>query len=166
VLGYDLTPTFLELIKPELKLPDVVEGGSLLPVLEYGGVGEVIVWAFSMAANDKTLGHNTVTEGLYDRPKAPRGGLNPNRGFVELGAFRTNRLRRLPEIELFKWNSTSDQIRQENESAKPKRDRMRLAHHYQSLLDSGQVETRAELARFLRVSRARVTQVLNRLRTE
>lgn len=41
---------------------------------------------------------------------------------------------------------------------------MRLAHYYQSLLDSGKAKTRAELARFLGVSRARVTQVLNRLK--
>ncbi len=36
--------------------------------------------------------------------------------------------------------------------------------YYQSLLDSGEVKTRAELARFLGVSSARVTQVLNRLK--
>lgn len=65
---------------------------------------------------------------------------------------------------MFKWNSILDRIQAEVASAKPKRDRMRLAHHYQSLLDSGQVETRAELARYLGVSRARVTQVLNRLK--
>jgi hypothetical protein len=97
-------------------------------------------------------------------PKAPRGGRYPNRGFVELGAFRTKRLRRLPYIEMFKWNSILDRIRAESESVKPKPDRMRLSHHYQALLDSGEVETRAELARFLGVSRARVTQVLNRLK--
>ena len=94
-----------------------------------------------------------------------RGGLDPNRGFVELGAFRTKRLRRLPEIEMFKWNSISDQILAESESAKLKRDRLRLAHHYQSLFDSEQIETRAELALYPGVSRARVTQVLNRLKT-
>jgi DNA-binding MarR family transcriptional regulator len=65
---------------------------------------------------------------------------------------------------MFKWSSVSDQIRAESESAKPKRDPMRLAHHYQALLDSGEVETRAELARLLGVSRARVTQVLDRLK--
>ncbi len=64
---------------------------------------------------------------------------------------------------MFKWNSISDQIRSESAVAKPKRDRMRLARYYQSLLDSGEVKTRAELARFLGVSRARVTQVLKRL---
>ena len=42
---------------------------------------------------------------------------------------------------------------------------MELARYYQSLLDSGEVETRAELARYLGVSRARVTQVLNRLKS-
>ena len=106
-----------------------------------------------------------VTEGLWFglRPEAPRGGLNPNRGFVELGAFRTKRLRRLPHIEMFKWNSILDQIRVESEWAVPKRDRMRLARYYQSLFDTGEVKTRAELARYMGVSRARVTQVLKRL---
>lgn len=41
---------------------------------------------------------------------------------------------------------------------------MHLAFYYQSLLDSGKVSSRAKLARFIRVSRARVTQVLNRLK--
>ena len=95
--------------------------------------------------------------------KAPRGGLDPNRGFVELGTFRTKRLRRLPHIEIFKWDSILDQTRLESEVRRPRRDRMRLARHYQSLLDSGVVTTRAELAKFLGVSRARVTQVLKRL---
>lgn len=100
---------------------------------------------------------------MYDRPKAPRGGRYPNRGFVEVGAFRTERLRRLPCIEMFKWNSILDRIRVESESASPKRDRMRLANEYQALLDSGDFESRAALARHLGVSRARVTQVLKRI---
>ena len=37
------------------------------------------------------------------------------------------------------------------------------ARYYQSLFDSGEVKTRAEVARYLGVSRARVTQVLKRL---
>ena len=64
---------------------------------------------------------------------------------------------------MFKWKSISDSIRTESELAKPKRDPMRLAYQYQDLLDSKVVTTRAELARHLGVSRARVTQVLNRL---
>ena len=70
----------------------------------------------------------------------------------------------MPHVELFQWNSIYEQIRAESESAAPKRDRMRLAFYYQSLLDSGMVETRAELARHLGVSRALVTQVLSRLK--
>ena len=70
----------------------------------------------------------------------------------------------MPEIEMFKWNSISDRMRAESESVKPKRDRMRLAIYYQSLIDSGEVSTRAELTRFLGVSKARVTPVLKRLR--
>jgi Mn-dependent DtxR family transcriptional regulator len=42
-------------------------------------------------------------------------------------------------------------------------DGMKLARHYQALLDSGKFESRAALARHLGVSRARVTQVLKRL---
>jgi len=41
VVGYDLMPTFLELINPNFKLPNVVEGGSLLPLLKNGGRGKV-----------------------------------------------------------------------------------------------------------------------------
>jgi RNA polymerase sigma factor (TIGR02999 family) len=40
---------------------------------------------------------------------------------------------------------------------------MKLARHYQSLLDSGKCESRAALARHLGVSRASVTQVLGRI---
>ena len=43
---------------------------------------------------------------------------------------------------------------------------LRFARYYQPLLDSGKVENRAALARFLGVSRARLTQVLNRLKDE
>ncbi len=99
----------------------------------------------------------------FELPTAPRVTLYSNQGLVELGAFRTKRLRRLPHVEMFKWNSIVDQIQAESESAAPKPDRMRLALYYQSLLDCGEVSMRAELARFLGVSRARVTQVLNRL---
>ena len=49
-------------------------------------------------------------------------------------------------------------------ASKPARDPLRLARYYQSLLDTGKFESRAALARFLGVSRPRVTQVLKRLR--
>ena len=46
---------------------------------------------------------------------------------------------------------------------KERRDPLKLARHYQALLDSGKFENRAALARYLSVSRARVTHVLKRL---
>jgi len=95
------------------------------------------------------------------RQSYPRGVLNSNRGFVELGSYALNRLRRRPVIKFYAWN-TPPAIKQErNDPGNPGRDPLRLARYYQSLLDTGKFESRAALARFLGVSRARVTQVLN-----
>ena len=46
---------------------------------------------------------------------------------------------------------------------KERPDGLKLARHYQALLDSGKFENRAALARHLGVSRARMTQGLSRL---
>jgi hypothetical protein len=86
-----------------------------------------------------------------------------NRGFVELGSHALNRLRRRPMIEFYAWNAPPTSEKEPNDPGKPGRDPLRLARYYQSLLDTGKFESRAALARFLGVSRARVTQVLNRL---
>ena len=85
-------------------------------------------------------------------------------GLVEVGAYCINNLRRSPRVEFHCWKPISGIPKPETARRKPKPDRMRLPVYYQSLLDSGEVKTRAELARFLGVSRARVTQVLNRLK--
>ncbi len=61
------------------------------------------------------------------------------------------------------WNGSSDPVPTPQPTQKEQRDPLKLARHYQSLLDSGQCENRAGLARYLGVSRARVTQVLRRL---
>ena len=95
----------------------------------------------------------------------PRDGLNPNRGFSEPGTFRAKMMRRLPHIEMFKWNSILDQIGADLESAKPKRDRMLLAHSYKALMDSGEFESRTARARHLGVSRGKVTQALRQSRS-
>ena len=87
-----------------------------------------------------------------------------NRGFVELGSYALNRLRRKPIIELHAWNAPPTSRNEQNDPGNPGHDPLRLARYYQSLLDSGKFESRAALARFLGVSRARVTQVLKRLR--
>ena len=86
-------------------------------------------------------------------------------GVVELGAFRINNLRRSPKVVFYPWKSISAIPEPQRKAKKTKPDRMKLAHEYQAILDSGVVHTRAELARHLGVSRARVTQVLRRLET-
>ncbi len=69
-------------------------------------------------------------------------------------------------MEFYPWNSPIASQQRQNKAGKPARDPLRLARYYQSLLDTGKFESRAALARFLGVSRARVTQVLNRLRDQ
>ncbi len=85
-------------------------------------------------------------------------------GLVEVGAYCINNLRRSPKVEFHCWKPISGIPKPEKPPKKSKPDRMKLPLYYQSLLDSGEVSTRAELAWFLGVSRARVTQVLNRLK--
>ena len=86
---------------------------------------------------------------------------------MELGAYEINKLRRPSNIEFWPWTVPSSLPESKTKRAarprKPKRDRLKLAREYQEMLDSGTVASRAELARHLGVSRARVTQVLNRL---
>ena len=84
---------------------------------------------------------------------------------MELGSYALNRLRRKPIIEFYAWNPPPTSKKEQNDLGKPGRDPLRLARYYQSLLDTGKFESRAALARFLGVSRARVTQVLKRLIT-
>ena len=95
--------------------------------------------------------------------KAPRGGLNSITGFVERGTSQIKRLHRAAVISMMPWNGSSDPVPKAEAPPKEKRDPLKLARYYQSLLDSGQFENRAALARYLGVSRARVTQVLKRL---
>jgi hypothetical protein len=82
---------------------------------------------------------------------------------VELGAYAINRLRRKPIVEFYAWNSPPAIKKERNDPGKSYRDPLRLARYYQSLLDTEKFESRAALARYLGISRARVTQVLNRL---
>ncbi len=84
--------------------------------------------------------------------------------FVERGTLQVKRLRRSPVIAMFPWNAFSDVKPAPKAASKERRDPLKLARYYQSLLDSGKFESRAALARFLGVSRARVTQVLRRLK--
>ncbi len=93
----------------------------------------------------------------------PRGGRNSITGFVERGTLQINRLRRAAVIALIPWGTPSASEPKATPAPKQQRDPLHLARYYQSLLDSGKFESRAALARYLGVSRARVTQVLKRL---
>jgi hypothetical protein len=78
--------------------------------------------------------------------------------------LRLKRLRRKAVIAFFPWNGSIEPEPKVAATPKEPRDPLKLARYYLSLLDSGKFENRAALARFLGVSRARVTQVLRRLR--
>jgi hypothetical protein len=83
--------------------------------------------------------------------------------FIERGTLQVKRLRRAAVIAIFPWNGSIDQNSEPKPLPKGRRDPLKLARYYQTLLDSGKFESRAALARYLSVSRARVTQVLRRL---
>lgn len=82
---------------------------------------------------------------------------------MERGVLQVKRLRRAAVIAMFPWNGSIDPGPEPKPEPKERRDPLKLARYYQSLLDSGKFENRATLARCLGVSRARVTQVLRRI---
>jgi hypothetical protein len=86
-------------------------------------------------------------------------------GFVERGTLQFNRLRRAAVIAIFPWNALLDPEPKPEPVKKERRDPLKTARYYQSLLDTAKFESRAALARYLGVSRARVTQVLGRLKS-
>ena len=102
--------------------------------------------------------------GFAENRKAPRVDLGTKNSFVEEGRCRIRRLRRSSLVEFIPW-AASSQAPEGLSSASPvNRDPLALARFYRGLLDTGVVENRAGLARYLGVSRARVTQVLRRLK--
>jgi hypothetical protein len=88
-----------------------------------------------------------------------------NRGLIELGSHATKQLRQRRTYEFYPWNPVAVTPEPKAPRPVPPRDRLKIARHYQALMDSEKFENRAALARFLGVSRARVTQVLDRLKS-
>ncbi len=115
--------------------------------------------------DSRRLALTGLSRRLVERVEAPRPGLNSHHGFVELGAFVVNSLRQTRSYEFSPWNAVPAAAKTPTTPRKPARDPLRLARYYQSLLDSGKFENRAALARHFGVSRARVTQVMNRLKS-
>jgi hypothetical protein len=97
------------------------------------------------------------------RPEARRVSQHANRGLVEQGAYATRQLRQRRSYHFYPWNRDAAKLEPQMARSAEPRDRLRLASHYQALMDSGEFESRAALAQYLDVRRARVTRVLNRL---
>ena len=100
----------------------------------------------------------------HNRPESSPRRSQLDSGFVERGTLQFNRLRRAAVIAIFPWNAFLEPKPKTETAKKERRDPLKTARYYQSLLDTGKFENRAALARYLGVSRAMVTQVLGRLR--
>lgn len=94
----------------------------------------------------------------------PRPGHSNSRDFVEVGTWRIGRLRPQPHFDFHPWGTPDYLPIWHRKRGSVNRDPLELARFYNSLLETPVVESRAGLARYLGVSRARVTQVLRRLK--
>lgn len=98
--------------------------------------------------------------------KAPRVILTENRSLIDRGVWQIRRLGRNQIVELIPWTTQIPVASTPSPAPSVNRDPMALALLYQSLLDSGLANTRAQVAKYFGVSRARVTQVLRRLEND
>jgi DNA-binding MarR family transcriptional regulator len=69
-------------------------------------------------------------------------------------------------VELYPWKSLSELNSTKRQQVGVNPTGIETALNYKKLLDSPDVQNRADLARILGVTRARVTQVLRRLRRD
>lgn len=86
-----------------------------------------------------------------------------NRLTVEIGAWYFKHLRQSRTILTLPWKGLKSALKS---AAKPqvlRADPKARARKLQAMLDAGEVKNRAELARRLGLSRARVTQILSRI---
>jgi hypothetical protein len=95
--------------------------------------------------------------------KAPQVTLLENRCLLDRGVRQVEKLRRGQVVELTPWASLISVNSAPSVPEFVKRDPLALARLYLSLLESGLASSRADVARYFGVSRARVTQVLRRL---
>ena len=97
-------------------------------------------------ANAICIGFALETHCISIAKSSPRRSqLEP--GLIERGTFRLKRLQRAAVIEIIPWNGSSAPGSQVPPLPSEPRDPFKLARYYQSLLDSGQFENRAALAR-------------------
>ena len=98
-----------------------------------------------------------------NKGEAPRGEHSTNQLIYELGAWHIRHLRQRRVLQFYPWTAPEQLPKRSPKQAVVKHNPLARARFYQSLIDSGVVKNRAELALHLGVSRARVTQVLKRL---
>jgi len=112
---------------------------------------------------NRTPGVNLWVSAFAEKPKAPQIIRPENRCILDRGVWQVKKLRRGQVVELTPWATlfSVDPAPSGHESVK--RDPLALARLYLSLLESGLAKSRADVARYFGVSRARVTQVLRRL---
>ncbi len=119
---------------------------------------------FSRTATQKTA-HPLTTDAKLRQvgEKAPQFDHSSQLTFTELGLCLLTTSRKERNVHLIPWGDPNTVLKPKTR-VKAKHDPMVRARFYQSLLDNRVVESRAALSRYLGVTRARVTQVLRRLR--
>jgi hypothetical protein len=95
--------------------------------------------------------------------KAPRPEDSEHRLLVEVGSWKIRNLRRDRRLEIHPW--TPPETLRSGPQKRPvvKQSPAARARFYQNLIDSGVVKNKAELARTLGLSRARITQIMRHI---
>ena len=86
-----------------------------------------------------------------------------NRLTVELGAWYFKHLRQSRAILALPWKGLQSVPKPDPKPQVLRGDPRARARQLQAMLDAGEVKNRAELARRLGLSRARITQILKRI---
>jgi hypothetical protein len=95
--------------------------------------------------------------------KAPQDTLVTHIPFTEKGAWKIRYLHQIRRFDLHPWKALQDLPETRDPHPSVKVCPIERARQLQALIESGQFRNRAELAKHLKVSRARVTQILRRL---
>lgn len=96
--------------------------------------------------------------------EAPPNAHQANQYFIETGAWQYKHLRQRRIIEFHPWTPLEALTPADKASRTVKGSKIERAREFQAMLDAGVVRNRAELARRLGLSRARITQIMNLLK--
>ena len=96
--------------------------------------------------------------------ETPQDILATHMPFIETGAWKASYLHQTRELDIHPWKALSDLPETHDLHPGVKVCPIERAKLLQALIDSGQVKNRSELATRLGISRARITQILRRLK--